>query len=459
MTEQPLSSDHEAASVLSAPAQRAPPDMPRVRRRLWSGITLVRLAVLIAAGLIVVLFATQWDRWVGLAVRQVTDDAYVRGDITPLSAQVEGYVRRVPVDDFQRVKQGELLVQIEDDDYRARVAQAEADLLAAKAEARGIEAEARSRRWKLQRAVEDLDNQIALLHARIAALDKSKAVLTLAQIDFSRAKQLLGTPAESRQQYDRAQRALSTADAQVNEALAQVYQARASLGLPAQPSSGEDLGQVPPDLDQTFSSVLEAQADLIQSAAQLGVVHSFDQSPKQMLDEFAKQGDIDRYFAQLTTEAPGVKQAEAKLDLAKINLGYTRITAPAGGEVSERDVRAGQYVHAGSQVITVVPDNVWVVANYKETQLTHVAIGQRAEIRVDTFPGIAMNAIVDSIAPASGAQFSLLPPDNATGNFTKVVQRIPVKLRIAPDNPLTGKLRPGMSVVATILTDTTPPPP
>jgi membrane fusion protein (multidrug efflux system) len=459
MAEQPLSSDHEAASVLSVPAQRAPPDMPRARRWPWSGITLVRLAVLITAGVIVVLFATQWDRWVGLAVRQVTDDAYVRGDITPLSAQVEGYVRRVPVDDFQRVKQGELLVQIEDDDYRAKVAQAEADLYAAKAEARGIEAEARSRRWKLQRAVEELENQIALLHARVAALDKSKAVLTLAQIDFSRAKQLLGTPAESRQQYDRAQRALSTADAQVNEALAQVYQARASLGLPAQPISGEDLGQVPPDLDETFSSVLEAQADLIQSAAQLGVIHSYAQSPKQMLDEFAKQGEIDRYFAQLTTEAPAVKQAEAKLDLAKINLGYTRLTAPAGGEVSERDVRPGQYVHAGSQVITVVPDNVWVVANYKETQLTHVAIGQRAEIRVDTFPGIAINAIVDSIAPASGAQFSLLPPDNATGNFTKVVQRIPVKLRMAPDNPLAGKLRPGMSVVATILTDTTPPPP
>jgi membrane fusion protein (multidrug efflux system) len=458
MAEQPLSSDHEAASVLSVPAQRAPPDMPRARRWPWSGITLVRLAVLITAGVIVVLFATQWDRWVGLAVRQVTDDAYVRGDITPLSAQVEGYVRRVPVDDFQRVKQGELLVQIEDDDYRAKVAQAEADLYAAKAEARGIEAEARSRRWKLQRAVEDLGNQIALLHARVAALDKSKAVLTLAQIDFSRAKQLLGTPAESRQQYDRAQRALSTADAQVNEALAQVYQARASLGLPAQPISGEDLGQVPPDLDETFSSVLEAQADLIQSAAQLGVIHSYAQSPKQMLDEFAKQGEIDRYFAQLTTEAPAVKQAEAKLDLAKINLGYTRLTAPAGGEVSERDVRPGQYVHAGSQVITVVPDNVWVVANYKETQLTHVAIGQRAEIRVDTFPGISIDAIVDSIAPASGAQFSLLPPDNSTGNFTKVVQRIPVKLRIAPDNPLAGKLRPGMSVVATILTDTTPPP-
>jgi membrane fusion protein (multidrug efflux system) len=458
MAEQALSSDRETVLPVP-PAQQAPTEEPRPRRRAWFGITLVRLAVLLAAGVLVVLFATQWDRWVGLAVRQVTDDAYVRGDITPLSAQIEGYVRRVPVDDFQRVKAGDLLVEIEADDYRARVAQAEADLQAAKAEARGIEAEARSRRWKLQRAVEDLDNQIALLHARIAALDKSKAVLTLAQIDFGRAKQLLGTPAESRQEYDRAQRALSTADAQVNEALAQVYQARVSLGLPAQPSSGEDLGQVPPDLDETFSSVLEAQANLIQSAAQLGVVHSFDQGPKQMLDEFARRGDIDRYFAQLTTEAPAVKQAEAKLDLAKINLGYTRITAPANGEVSERDVRAGQYVHAGTQVITVVPlDNVWVVANYKETQLTHVAIGQRAEIGVDTFPGIAINAIVDSIAPASGAQFSLLPPDNATGNFTKVVQRIPVKLRISADNPLAGKLRPGMSVVATILTDTTPPP-
>jgi len=458
MAEQPLSSDHETALAPSAPGQRAPPEMPRARRWPWSGITLVRLAVLIAAGVIVVLFATQWDRWVGLAVRQVTDDAYVRGDITPLSAQIEGYVRRVPVDDFQRVKKGQVLVEIEDDNYRARVAQAEADLQAAKAEARGIEAEAMSRRWKLQRAVEDLDNQIALLHARVAALDKDKAVLTLAQIDFNRAKQLLGTPAESRQQYDRAQKTLSTADAQVNEDLAEVYQARASLGLPAQPSNGEDLSQVPPDLDETFSSVLAARADLIQSAAELGVIHSYAQSPQQMLDEFAKRGDVDRYFAQLTTEAPAVKQAEAKLDLAKINLGYTRITAPANGEVSERDVRAGQYVHAGTQVITVVPlDNVWVVANYKETQLTHVAIGQRAEIRVDTFPGIVIDAMVDSVAPASGAQFSLLPPDNATGNFTKVVQRIPVKLRISPDNPLAGKLRPGMSVVATILTDTTPP--
>ncbi len=383
MTEQPLSSDHEAASVLSAPAQRAPPEMPRARRRPWSGITLVRLAVLIAAGVVVVLFATQWDRWVGLAVRQVTDDAYVRGDITPLSAQIEGYVRQVPVDDFQRVKAGDLLIEIEADDYRARVAQAEADLLGAQA------------------AIENLKARKEAQHAQVAeaedAIKATQADVERTRLEDARQRTLLATTFGTRQQVEQADAAA-----------------------------------------QRFAATLARdQAELDAQRRQLAV--------------------LDTQETQLRADA---KAKQAALDLAKINLGYTRITAPVGGEVSERDVREGQYVHAGSQVITVVPlDNVWVVANYKETQLTHVAIGQRAEIRVDTFPGIVINAMVDSIAPASGAQFSLLPPDNATGNFTKVVQRIPVKLRISPDNPLAGKLRPGMSVIATILTDTTPPPP
>src|SRR5262252_8925690 len=456
MAEQPLSSDHEAASVLSAPAQRAPPEMPRARRRPWSGITLVRLAVLIVAGVIVVLFATQWDRWVGLAVRQVTDDAYVRGDITPLSAHIEGYVRRVPVDDFQRVKQGEMLVEIEDDDYRARVAQADADLLAAKAEARGIEAEAMSRRWKLQRAVEDLDNQIALLHARVAALDKSKAVLTLAQIDFSRAKQLLGTPAESRQQYDRAQKALSTADAQVNETLAQVYQARASLGLPAQPSSGEDLGQVPPGLDETFSSVLAARADLIQSAAQLGVIHSYAQSPKQMLDEFAKHGDVDRYFAQLTTEAPAVKQAEAKLEVAnrelaqaELDLRYCDIVAEIDGVITRRNVNPGYYVQIGQNLMAIRSlHDIWVDANFKETQLGDLRIGQAADLYVDMYGGRhVFKGRVSGFTMGTGSTLALLPAQNATGNFVKVVQRLPVRIDLEEYDPDKDPLFTGTSVV------------
>ena len=383
MAEQPLSSDHDTALARPAPAQRASSDAERARRRPWSGNTLVRLAVLLAAGVIVVLFATQWDRWVGLAVRQVTDDAYVRGDITPLSAHVEGYVRRVPVDDFQRVKQGEVLVEIEDDDYRAQVAQAEADLLGARA------------------AIENLKARKAAQHAQVAeaedAIKATQADVERTRLEASRQRTLLATTFGTRQRVEQA-------DAEA----------------------------------ERFAATLSRnQAELEAQRTQMAV--------------------LDTQEAQLRAE---VKARQAALDLAKVNLGYTRIVAPVSGMVSERGVREGQYVHAGSQVITIVPlDNVWVLANYKETQPTHVAIGQRPEIRVDTFPGVVIAAIVDSIAPASGAQFSLLPPDNATGNFTKVVQRIPVKLRIGPGSPLAGKLRPGMSVIATILTDTTPPPP
>src|SRR6516164_5760304 len=301
--------DVTKSSPITPPSDR----QPRRRRRLLIGV--LGAVVLVAVGI----FGIPWIREMLTTVS--TDDAYVNGHVTFVAPRVGGQISRVLVDDNYRVRKGELVAEIDKEPYQIAVSQkraavdtAEADLQAAKAEARGIEAQAMSRRWKLQRAVEDLDNQIALLHARVAALDKAKATLALAQVDFNRAKQLLGTPAESRQQYDQAQKGLSTADAQVKEAMAEVYQARASLGLPAQPSNGEDLGQVPPDLDQTFSAVLAAQADLIQSAAQLGVIHSYAQRPKQMLDEFEKQGDIDRVFAKLAMEAPAVKQAAAKLD-------------------------------------------------------------------------------------------------------------------------------------------------
>src|SRR6201993_353442 len=190
MAEQPLSSNREAASVLSAPAQQAPPGMPRWRRWPWSAITLVRLAVLLAAGLLVVLFATQWDRWVGLAVRQVTDDAYVRGDITPLSAKVDGYVRRVPVGDFQRVKQGEVLVEIEDDDYRARVAQAEADLLSAQA------------------AIQNLKARKAAQHAQVAEAEHVKNApqpdVERTRLEAERQRALLATTFGTRQRVEQA---------------------------------------------------------------------------------------------------------------------------------------------------------------------------------------------------------------------------------------------------------------
>jgi membrane fusion protein, multidrug efflux system len=384
-----VSVEHGSTSAQTIP----PPDrQSRRRRRLLMGV--LGAVVLAAVGILGV-------PWIRLAFNTIsTDDAYVNGHVTFVAPRVSGQISRVLVDDNYRVRKGELLAELDKEPYQIAVSQkkaavdtAEADLQAAKAEARGIEAEARSRRWKLQRAVEDLDNQIALLHARVAALDKSKATLALAQVDFNRAKQLLGTPAESRQEYDRAQKTLSTAEAQVNEDLAEVYQARASLGLPAQP--GEDFGQVPSDLDETFSSVLQAQADLIESAAQLGVTHSFDQSPKQMLDEFAKHGDIDRYFAQITTEAPAVKQAEAKLEVAnrelaqaELDLRYCDIVAKIDGVVTRRNVNPGDYVQVGQNLMAIRSlHDIWVDANFKETQLADLRIGQAADLYVDMYGG------------------------------------------------------------------------
>ena len=446
-----LLGEHEAReSVSSLPDQR-----PSRRRRLLIGV-LGALILVVAC-----VFGIPWIRFAFNTVS--TDDAYVNGHVTFVAPRVGGQISRVLVDDNYRVQKGELLAEIDKEPYRIAVSQkkaavdtAEADLQAAKAEARGIEAEAMSRRWKLQRAVEDLDNQIALLHARVAALDRDKAVLTLAQLDFNRAKQLLGTPAESRQQYDQAQKTLSTADAQVNEDLAEVYQARASLGLPVQPGSGEDLGQVPPDLDQTFSSVLAARADLIQSAAQLGVIHSYDQSPKQMLEEFAKHGDVDRYFAQLTTEAPAVKQAEAKLEVAnrdlaqaELDLRYCDITADIDGVVTRRNVNPGDYVQIGQNLMAIRSlREIWVDANFKETQLADLRIGQAADLYVDMYGDRhVFKGRVSGFTMGTGSTLALLPAQNATGNFIKVVQRLPVRIDLEGYDPDKDTLFTGTSVV------------
>ncbi|HLY46305.1 MAG TPA: HlyD family secretion protein [Stellaceae bacterium] len=366
----------------TSPPPAPPPDIPphpAARTRRAREIAL-RLGILAAAGIVLALFATRWDRWVGEAARQETDDAYIRGDVTPLSAQVDGYVRHVEVKDFQRVKQGDPLVEIEDDDYKARVAQAEAAVLGAAA------------------AIDNIKARKAAQHAQVAeaesAINATQADVERTRLEATRQRSLLATTFGTAQK--------------VEQAVADERRYAATLAS----------NQAALDAQRRDEAVLDTQESELRA---------------------------------------DYKAKAAALDLAKINLGYTRIVAPVGGEVSERGVRDGQYVHAGTQVISVVPlDSVWVIANYKETQLTRVAVGQAAEIRVDTFPGILVHAHVDSIAPASGAQFSLLPPDNATGNFTKVVQRIPVKLTLDPDNPLRGKLRPGMSVVATILTDSQP---
>jgi len=448
---QSASGEHEARQSVSPPPDQRP---SRRRRLLIGGLGAVVLVVVCIFGI----------PWVLASLNTVSsDDAYVNGHVTFVAPRVAGQISRVLVDDNNRVHKGELLAELDKEPFedavavkRAAVDTAEANLRAAEATARDIEAQARARRWELQNAVQAVDNKIALLHARVAVLDKSKADLTLAQADFNRAQRLLGTPAESRQQFDRAQRALSTASAQVTESLAEVYQVRASLGLPAQHDGGKGVDQVPPDLDQTFSSVLAAQADLIETAAQLGVIHSYDQTPKQMLAAFEKQGDIDRTFAQLAAKAPAVKQAEAKLEFAKrelaqaeLNLRFCDIVAKIDGVVTRRNVNPGDYVQVGQNLMAIRSlREIWVDANFKETQLQYLRIGQPVDLYVDMYGGRhVFKGRVSGFTMGTGSTLALLPAQNATGNFVKVVQRLPVRIDLEGYDPDKDTLFIGTSVV------------
>jgi membrane fusion protein (multidrug efflux system) len=437
-------------------------------RRLGRRLLIGGLGVVAVVGLVVL-----GVPWAERALNTVsTDDAYVNGHVTFVAPRVGGQVARVLVDDNNRVHKGDLLAELDKEPYevavserKAAVETANADLQAAIATVRGIEAQARSRRWNLQHAIEDVDNRVALLRARVAALDKSKAALALAQAEFERAKQLVGKEFLSREQYDRRQADLTTAQADVTEALADVHQIRVSLGLPAQPGPGEALGDVPPDLDQTFSAVLEAQAGLIEIAAQLGVIHSYDQTPRQMLEEFEKLGDIDRTFARLATEAPAVKQAQAKLESAErslaqaeLDLRYCDIVAAIDGVVTRRNVNPGDFVDVGQNLMAVRSlREIWVDANFKETQLRALRIGQPVDLYTDMYGSRRVfKGRVAGFTMGTGSTLALLPPENATGNFVKVVQRLPVRIELEGYDPSREPLFIGTSVVPYVHIDRPP---
>jgi membrane fusion protein (multidrug efflux system) len=428
----------------------------RLKRRLVIGV----LGVLVLAAALI--FGVPW---IQLTLNTVsTDDAYVNGHVTFVAARVSGQIASVLVDDNNRVHKGDLLVQLDKELFedavavkKAAVDTAEADLQAATATVRGVEAQARSLRFKLQNAIEDVDNRVAQLRARVAALDKSNATLKLAQLEFARAEQLLPQATVSRQEYDRRQAALSVAQAEVTQAMADVHQVRVSLGLPAQPEGG-NLSEVPPDLDQTFSTVREAQAALIQTAAQLGVVHSYEQLPKQMVEQFENldQGNVDRTLAGLTAGAPAVKQAEAKLEAAKrdlvqagLNLRYCDVVAEIDGVVTRRNVNPGNNVQVGQNLMALRSlSEIWVDANFKETQLRDLRIGQPVDLYVDMYGSRhVFKGRVSGFTEGTGSTLALLPPENATGNFVKVVQRLPVRIELEGYDPDKNPLFIGTSVV------------
>jgi len=453
----------DTSSFHDVKAEPAPPEphpvpsqvktLGRNRKLVLGALGIVALAALLVLGI----------PWIDETLNTVsTDDAYVNGHVTFVAPRVAGQIAHVFVDDNNRVHKGEILAILDKEPFqvvvaekRAAVDTAQADLQAAIASTRATEAQARSERWNLQQAVQNVDSQVALLHARVADVAKAKAALVLAQVQFERARALVAKEDVPRSEYDQREADLKTASAELAQSLADVYQIRGSLGL-APKAGADDLGQVPPDLDETFSSVLQAQAQLIASAAQLGLVRSFDQGPKAMLDQFAKLGDIDTVFAQLATNAPAVKQAGAKLETARrdlaqaeLNLRYCDIIADIDGVVTRRNVNPGDFVQVGQNLMAIRSLNeIWVDANFKETQLRDLRIGQSVRLDVDMYGGRhVFRGRISGFTEGTGSTLALLPAENATGNFVKVVQRLPVRIDLVDYNPDKTPLFVGTSVV------------
>jgi membrane fusion protein (multidrug efflux system) len=359
------------------------------------------LVVLLALAVLITI-TRNWNAWEGGKVEQVTDDAYVRGDLTPLSTKVAGIVHAVDVADYQQVHKGDLLVELRDDDYQAQVDQAKAAVEAARA---GIEENLRQRQLqdtRIAKALAGVDQAKAQIAAADAGKDAVQAELTRARSERKRQEGLYQTHSTTEQTLESAVAAEGNLSAQLASRDADLNQAQTLLRS----------SELAAEVERGSKVVLESQGVQLQA------------------DLHARQ---------------------ASLVAVQVNLGYTKIYAPDDGTVGERQVRPGQLVSPGTVVISFVALTKWVEANYRETQLTNVKIGDAAELRIDEYPGKLIRGKVVEIAPASGSQFALLPPDNATGNFTKVVQRIPVK--IALDDPaLAATLRPGLSVVTTVRT-------
>jgi membrane fusion protein (multidrug efflux system) len=405
--------------------------------------------------------------WANTALNTVsTDDAYVNGHVTLVAARVSGQVDKVLVDDNMRVKKGHVLVQLDKEPFqvqvslkRAAVRVAEANLESALSRARALEAMAYSQRWKLQTASQQVKNQVALLKARVAALRTREANLHRSRADYERGKQLAPTGAMAREELDRRLADLHVAEAASSQAREEVLQVRASLGLPPQPETGSDLTEVPPDLAETFSDVRAAFSDLQQTMAELGVpLPSVKKTPTQAIVEFHRidrDGDLDRILLELIPKVPAVMQAEAQLAQARhdleqteLNLSYCDIVSEIDGTVTSRNINPGNNVQAGQQLMAVRSlTEIWIDANFKETQLADLRIGQRVKIEVDMYGSRKeFEGRITGFTMGTGQTLALLPPQNATGNFVKIVQRLPVRIELTDYDPDQVPLFAGLSV-------------
>ena len=444
--------------VSTAPSSTTPATSDPPPKRAWK---------LIVVLIIVALLAWKGVPWIWHSLRaESTDDAYINSYVTFVAPRVAGQVAQVLVEDNNRVKKGDPLVQLDPEPYRAQVAikeagvdAAKAALVVAEATVRGQIGQTRAYRFKLQHAIEDVDNQIALLRARAATLDQAKASLALAETEFQRAQKLVSTKVASAEEFDQRREQRDVAKAQVQQAMESVYQQRAALGLPREPEAGKALTDVPPNLDQTFSTVRQALAELMQGAAQLGITPtSYDLTPSALIAEFLKrdrEGNIDNIYQSVIKDAPALKQsraslAEAERDLeqAQLNLRYCAVLSEIDGVVSRRNVNPGNHVQVGQTLMAVRSlRDIWVDANFKETQLAKLRIGQKVEVKVDMYGSKQVFAgRISGFTMGTGSTLALLPPQNATGNFVKVVQRLPVRIDLLNYDPDKLPLFVGLSV-------------
>jgi membrane fusion protein (multidrug efflux system) len=306
--------------------------------------------------------------------------------------------------------------------------------------------------------MEQVDNNVALLRARVATMRSKEATRDRARADLRRAEVLLNRAAIAREEFDQRREAERVAEALVNQALEEVSETRVSLGLPPHPESG-DLAEVPADLNQTFSGVRQALAELIQGAAQVGLpLFSLVKPPKQILEEFVArdtEGNIDRIYERLVPEAPEIRQAGAKrmqaerdLAQAELDLRYCEVRSEIDGVVARRNVNPGNNVAVGQALMTVRSiTEIWLDANFKETQLADMRIGQRADLDVDMYGSRkTFRGRISGFTMGTGQTLALLPPQNATGNFVKIVQRLPVRIELEDYDPEKETLFVGLSV-------------
>lgn len=421
----------EAAKPQDKQDQDAPPRKPSALKN-----PRVRRGLLIAGVVIVVAGFLFWFHYQN---HESTDDAEVDGHIIPISSRVPGSVLNVLVNDNEQVKQGQVLVELDPRDYQAKVDDAKATLAVAQSHvqsatvnvpltsatthsdttgAQASVAAAQAAYEQAQLALQQAStSQLAVAQANV---QKQDAANQKAQSDLTRMRPLAAKEEISQQQFDAYVAAATEAEGELSAAQQNLDLAKQTIPV-------------------RRAQVASAKADLEKAEANLDAAQ-------------ANRRQVRMSAANAASARASVQQAEADLEAAQLNLSYTKIVAPEDGVVTNKTVQVGQILSPGQGLMVVVPlADIWVTANYKETQLAHVQPGDRAELHVDMY-GKTFTGHVDSIAGATGSRLSLLPPENATGNYVKVVERIPVKIRLDPIPPSEAILRPGMNVEATIIT-------